>query len=737
MKKLIYIILLLLSLSSQPLLAQTQKGYVKTLGRPEKKGEALAGVSIRVKGEHNPVLSDNDGTFSLLLPGLKNGDAYTLQQVQKSGYELNETNLIGQPNAFSDKVPLTIVMVSSLQLQADKQRIENNAFKVAEKNYTAKLQQLENQINSNSISIEQYQEEQKKLLSKFENYQSLIDGLAEHFAHTDYDGLDEKDKEINLCIENGDLERADSLINLLFDPLDVLKRNKDALAKIDRQIAQAKGMLKKANEDMAAIQKQQQKDAEYLYQLYTIALAKLDDEKAQYYIETRAELDTTNGRWQIDAATFFSSHLLYQKSIVYFSRAVNIFRSENREYDLSYALYGLGSQLQAADHNHKEKNPAAENALNEAVEIQRRLAETYPYVEQSLAVMMINLGEQYLATERYEESKRILEEAVEILRRVDEDNPSDQFIYRLSHALNILGELNLTLKQYKKSEDYFTDAYKYSIKVSNNNPDYEYAVAEVLTKMAALYDETKRSEKCKEVSKNAINIYRRLAETKPRFYEPYLASALVTLGTRMVNSIDFNKIDNKTNKNNKEMALLVEAIGYIDEGTKIYKQNISLGPMYEEQYEMALITLAYLYMAFDTDKAYITLEDLLPLMKKHYQDIDYVNPLFSDRYEQIEFYLLALKYQSIIGLYKNHPEKSEQYAKEILSVNPFIKEIIPTLAASLLIQGKYEEAEKLCRNNKGTLKNDFNQLLNGLNKANLIPKEHQDEVKRIKKILKE
>ena len=251
MKKLIYIILLLLSLSSQPLLAQTQKGYVKTLGRPEKKGEALAGVSIRVKGEHNPVLSDNDGTFSLLLPGLKNGDAYTLQQVQKPGYELNETNLIGQPNAFSDKVPLTIVMVSSLQLQADKQRIENNAFKVAEKNYTAKLQQLENQINSNSISIEQYQEEQKKLLSKFENYQSLIDGLAEHFAHTDYDGLDEKDKEINLCIENGDLERADSLINLLFDPLDVLKRNKDALAKIDRQIAQAKGMLKKANEDMA------------------------------------------------------------------------------------------------------------------------------------------------------------------------------------------------------------------------------------------------------------------------------------------------------------------------------------------------------------------------------------------------------------------------------------------------------------------------------------------------------
>ena len=142
MRKLIFITLLLLSTAVQSLLAQTQQGYVKTLGRPEKKGEALSGVSIRVKGGHNPVLSDSDGTFSLLLPGLKNGDAYALQQVQKTGYELNEIGLIGQQYAFSDKVPLEIVMVSTLQLQADKQRIENNAYKVAEKNYNAKVKQL-------------------------------------------------------------------------------------------------------------------------------------------------------------------------------------------------------------------------------------------------------------------------------------------------------------------------------------------------------------------------------------------------------------------------------------------------------------------------------------------------------------------------------------------------------------------------------------------------------------------
>ena len=85
-------------------LAQTQHGFVKTLGRPEKKGVALSGVSVRVKGEHNAVLSKDDGTFSIMMTGKKVGDAYLLQQVQKTGYELNEQGVIGRQYAYSDSV---------------------------------------------------------------------------------------------------------------------------------------------------------------------------------------------------------------------------------------------------------------------------------------------------------------------------------------------------------------------------------------------------------------------------------------------------------------------------------------------------------------------------------------------------------------------------------------------------------------------------------------------------------
>ena len=250
MKRISIFIALLLSVLIS--IAQTQSGYVRTLGRPDKKGEPLSGVSIRAKGEHNTVLSDDNGNFSLLLTGKKNGDAYSLQQVVKSGYELNELGMIGRPYAFSDKIPLTIVMVSTAQLQAEKIRIENNAYQIAENNYKLRLASLEKQREEKSITIEEYRKEIQDLQVKFEKYQSLISSLAEHYAHTDYDVLNETEREINLCIENGDLERADSLIHTLFNPVDVLKRNSESLARIDRNIRQANEIIRQANEDMAA-----------------------------------------------------------------------------------------------------------------------------------------------------------------------------------------------------------------------------------------------------------------------------------------------------------------------------------------------------------------------------------------------------------------------------------------------------------------------------------------------------
>ena len=303
--------------------AQVQPGYVKCIGRPDAPGKPLEGVLLRAKGAHNHIISAADGTFSLPLPDIKPGEAYSLQQIRKNGYELCEQSTIGRSYAFSDSVPLAITMLSTAQLQADKQRIEENAYRAAEKNYKKQATALERSRDANLITIEEYRAQMQALVDGFEKYQNLIDALSDHYARADYDNLDATEREINLCIEQGELDRADSLLHTIFDPAEFIARNQSKLEQLNTTIDQAQTMLTQANADLAAVLRRQEKDAEYLYHLYTISLARFDNEKASFYIETRAELDTTNYKWQLDAAAFISEYIAdYDKAMEYYNRAL-------------------------------------------------------------------------------------------------------------------------------------------------------------------------------------------------------------------------------------------------------------------------------------------------------------------------------------------------------------------------------------------------------------------------------
>ena len=299
---------------SLSLSAQTQQGYVKTLGRPNQQGRALSDVSIRVKGGHNAVLSGQDGTFAMPMPGKKLGDAYSLQQVHKSGYDLKDKDAVGRQYAYSNKVPLTLVMFSRSDYQQEKQRIENVIYNTVEKRYKAEFARLKQQENTHRITAEQARQQLHQLQDGLEKIQGLVDGLAEHYAQVDYDELNDKEREINLAIEAGELERADSLLQLL----GIQQRAQD----IAQRLQAGETLKKEAQQETAEVLKRQEKDAEYLYQLYTIALAKFDNDKARFYIETRAALDTMNIEWQIDAAeyvmTYWSDFNKYQ---YYYQRA--------------------------------------------------------------------------------------------------------------------------------------------------------------------------------------------------------------------------------------------------------------------------------------------------------------------------------------------------------------------------------------------------------------------------------
>ena len=237
-----------------PLSAQVQQGYVKTLGRPGVPGKPLQGVTVRVRGVMNALVSDANGSFKIQATGKKDGDAIIINSVRKNGYELKDKDIVGRNIVFSSRVPIQLVMVSSAQLAADKKRIEDNAYKVAETNYKKKLAALDKQKKQNELSSKDYETQLQELEARYENYMALVGDMAERYALTDYDNLDSIDAQINICIENGELDKADSLIHTVFDPTTVLQRNRDAKAEVAERMRIAQEAIDKALADKEQLQ---------------------------------------------------------------------------------------------------------------------------------------------------------------------------------------------------------------------------------------------------------------------------------------------------------------------------------------------------------------------------------------------------------------------------------------------------------------------------------------------------
>lgn len=90
-------------------------------------------------------------------------------------------------------------------------------------------------------------------------------------------------------------------------------------------------------------------------------------------------------------------------------------------------------------------------------------------------------------------------------------------------------------------------------------------------------------------------------------------------------------------------------------------------------------------------------------------------------------------YTIITGMYAD----AEKYALDGLKVNPTYHLTATNLAAALLFQGKYKEAEHIYRQYKDELKDSFLDDFKQFAEAGVIPKKYEADVEKIKKILNE
>lgn len=403
--------------------AQTQPGLVRTVTRPDAPSQRLQGVVVRVQGDYNPVLSDEQGAFQVSMPGYKNGTAYTLAGINKGGYELREPELVGRQLPFSTSVPMEIVMVSRRQLQRDKQRIEQAARDNIERYYEEKMNELNAQLAAATLSNQEYEERLSALETEYDRFEPLIEQMAERYARTDYNGMSAADSLIQQAIEQGDLNLAQERILAKGDPAEREKKMKRI-----RRLADA----------------QRNELAEDYYHLHSIHMSRLQKDSALYYLLRRAELDTTNAQWQLDAGNFYDKMARsYDQALVLYRRA------------LRYALANEGPEAlrTAQAHNNIAYALARLGRYNEALPEQQVATELYVRIYGAAhplsAARLMNLGALHYYLQRIDSAQHYFDRAEQVYTAIEASPEHEKNVYKLhAQLLNNQAALDVAKKNF-------------------------------------------------------------------------------------------------------------------------------------------------------------------------------------------------------------------------------------------------------------------------------------------------
>jgi tetratricopeptide (TPR) repeat protein len=250
-------------------------------------------------------------------------------------------------------------------------------------------------------------------------------------------------------------------------------------------------------------------------------------------------------------------------------------------------------------------------------------------------------------------------------------------------------------------------------RLAQSNPQaYEPDVAQALNNLAVLYQGTQRFTESEAMYKESLEIRRRLTQTNPQAYEPYVAKTQYNIGFLKLRQEQY-----------------AAAIPAFEESLEIYRRIAKINPAQQQWYENSLYFLSQLYPAVKNySSAYRINQEWLPIAKKKYEESP--ENLKGD-------YAGAVGSQSWYAIFMKQYTESEQLAREGLSVDSTKHFIYSNLAAALLFQGKYTEAEKIYQQYKSELKDGFLDDFQQFAEAGVIPKEREADVERIKKMLNE
>ena len=622
-------------LQSVVLMSQTQRGIVRTALRPNKKIVYLPGVTIRLRGGHTAVLSGAGGKFEMTMSKAKDGDAFYLSSVRKSGYELVDNRTIGRAFTYSSKVPIEIVMINTREKEEDVRRISDNSYRRAEKTYKQRISKLEKQLSEKTISEASYREQLQDLQTWFEKYESLINSMAERYASTDYATIDSLNAAINIAIENGELERADSLISTVGSLEKMVKENKEAERKANERLNIGRDIMENATADLTSIKNDKNRLADLLYSKYSICLTRAERDSAAYYIQMRAELDTTNVDWQLEAGRFIDDYLAdYEDAMALYKRALDSaieqFGENNSEVATSYNNIGLV-------YNSQGNYAKALEYCNKALEIRLSiLGDRHPDV----AMSYNNIGAVYKSQGNYAKALEYCNKALEIRLSILGDRHPD-----VAMSYNNIGAVYKSQGNYAKALEYYNKALEFLLSVlGDRHPN----VATSYNNIGAVYKSQGNYAKALEYYNKALEIFLSVFGDR----HPDVAMSYNNIGAVYDSQGNYAKA---LEYYNKALKIRLSVLGDRHPDVATCYNNIGLVYNSQGNYDKAL---EYYNKALEIDLS--VLGDRHPDVATYYNNIGGVYDSQGNYDKALEYYNKALEIRlSVLG--DGHPDVATCY----------------------------------------------------------------------------
>ena len=390
-----------------------------------------------------------------------------------------------------------------------------------------------------------------------------------------------------------------------------------------------------------------------------------------------------------------------------YEQGIELIRANLSEEELAKSLFEYGHFLQT-----NKRYDLAEVRYRENLDFCQRLAAISPYAyEPDLAGTQNNLGVLYNNTQRYKESEKMYLSALKIYQRLTAANPQ---VYEpdLAMTQNNLGLLYSDIRRYEESEEMHLSAVEIYQRLTIVNPQvYEPDLAMAQSNLGTLYKDTRRYEDSEKLCLSAMEIRRRLAAANPQVYEPDLAMTQYNLGCLYS--------DTQRYEDSEKMYLSAMEIR-----RRLAVANPQVYEPYLADTQYNLGCLYYNIQRYeDSEEMYLSAMEIR-------RRLAVANP------QVYEPYLVrACNNLSFLFLAQGNFEEAERYAREGSKYDFTHHTIYTNLAASLLLQGRYAEAEEIYLLYKEELKEDFLSDFEDFYRRGIIPPEREDDVERIKKLL--